>query len=109
MNYPTTSQNTGVYILPLKQNTNYVLQIFNDVSQVDPNEGVAWLYGKDSPLFIGPKIVLCNSHEDRQTEYSVQDNYMFFNSKQSNYALLIIPGVIGKITAKDENYYEYRA
>lgn len=86
-----------------------MLQIFNDVSQVDPNEGVAWLYGKDSPLFIGPKIVLYNSDGDIKTEYSVQDNYMFFNSKQSDYALLIIPGVIGKITVKDENYYEYRA
>lgn len=129
---PANSQNVGVYMLELKPHTSYVLQLHNDVTGVDGNYSVAWLYGQGAPLFTPAKVVLCKKpatseatetvEETEDTEeiklattldsvsvFDIKNNYLYFNSGSYDCAFLILPGMIGRITSRDSSHYEYRA
>ena len=121
---PANSQNVGVYMLELKPHTSYVLQMHNDVTGVDNNYSIAWLYGQGAPLFTPAKVVLCKkptttSETTEDTEsatalesvsvFDIKNNYLYFNSGNYDYAFLILPGMIGRITARDGDHYEYRS
>lgn len=121
---PANSQNVGVYMIELKPRTSYVLQVHNDITGVDGNYSIAWLYGQGAPLFTPAKVVLCKkpTTTDETTEetesvttldsasaFDIKNNYLYFNSGGYDYAFLILPGMIGRISARDSDHYEYRS